>query len=390
MTLRDIKKELIYLTKLLIQTPSFSGQESDIADILVHKMKEFKYDNVIIDDIGNVIGIIKGENTKAPILFTTHMDHVPPGERAKWFFDPFQGLIDGDYIYGCGAADAKGPLVTQLLIKCILNDIGKHGDILVAFTVGEEVGGFGSRYLVRHLDCLPRFAIVGEPSGNELRNGHRGRAILNILVNGKRTHTSRCLPEENVFFICSHLIMNLFRYEWSRSPAGSTSVIPVSCTNESCPLNVTPSWLALKCDCRVIPNQSPDDIVKILEKLLPNNAVVQIENFTFKSYTGLEFQASFHPPFWISPSHPALLTVQAALEKTFKREFPIKPWQFTTDAGIFAEKGIITFGLAPGEETCVHGANERISISDMLNALAYYRNIVKTLANTKLNKLFYA
>lgn len=200
MNLQRIKKELINVTKLLIQTPSFSGQEKDVADILVCKMKQLQYDEVIIDDIGNVIGIIKGKNHKASILFTTHMDHVPPGERAEWLFDPFQGVIEGDYIYGCGAADAKGALATQLFIKLILKNVHEHGDIFVAFTVGEEVGGFGSQYLIKNADLPPpRFAIIGEPSNNELRNGHRGRAIVKILLKGKRTHSSRCLPEENVF-----------------------------------------------------------------------------------------------------------------------------------------------------------------------------------------------
>jgi acetylornithine deacetylase/succinyl-diaminopimelate desuccinylase-like protein len=112
MNAQRIKKELITLTKLLIQTPSPSGHEKDVANIIAHEMKRLQYNEVIIDDIGNVIGIIKGD-----ILFTTHMDHVPPGEREKWLFDPFEGVIEDDYIYGCGAADAKGPLVIQLLRK---------------------------------------------------------------------------------------------------------------------------------------------------------------------------------------------------------------------------------------------------------------------------------
>ena len=33
--------------------------------------------------------------------------------------------------------------------------------------------------------------IVGEPSNNELRIGHRGRAIVKIAIKGKRTHTSK-------------------------------------------------------------------------------------------------------------------------------------------------------------------------------------------------------
>src|SRR5579872_7168272 len=42
------------------------------------------------------------------IVFAGHTDVVPPGEAAKWRFDPFSGAIADGMIWGRGACDMKG------------------------------------------------------------------------------------------------------------------------------------------------------------------------------------------------------------------------------------------------------------------------------------------
>src|SRR5262245_33380756 len=42
------------------------------------------------------------------LLLLTHLDTVPPGDRARWTAtrgDPFQPTRDGDRLYGLGSAD---------------------------------------------------------------------------------------------------------------------------------------------------------------------------------------------------------------------------------------------------------------------------------------------
>ena len=53
------------------------------------------------------------------------------------------------------------------------------GDVYVTGVVQEEVGGLGARYLAQRLRT--DLVLIGEPSSNQLRRGHRGRVELIVL-----------------------------------------------------------------------------------------------------------------------------------------------------------------------------------------------------------------
>jgi putative aminopeptidase FrvX len=44
----------------MIRTPSLPGQENEVAAIISNEMNELGYDEVWTDEVGNVIGRIKG------------------------------------------------------------------------------------------------------------------------------------------------------------------------------------------------------------------------------------------------------------------------------------------------------------------------------------------
>ena len=50
--------DIIRFTQQLIRTKSFTAQEGDLAKLVKRKMMELDYDNVFVDTLGNVIGVI--------------------------------------------------------------------------------------------------------------------------------------------------------------------------------------------------------------------------------------------------------------------------------------------------------------------------------------------
>lgn len=66
--------KLIKFAQELVQIRSFTGDEGKVAKHVREKMQELGYDEVKIDKLGNVIGIIGNGPTK--ILFDGHMDTV--------------------------------------------------------------------------------------------------------------------------------------------------------------------------------------------------------------------------------------------------------------------------------------------------------------------------
>ena len=84
------------------------------------------------------------------ILFYNHYDVQPIEPIELWEQDPFSGNVEGNYIFGRGAADNKGELITR--IKAVEHYLKKTSDVPcnVKFLIeGEEE--IGSIHLKEYL-----------------------------------------------------------------------------------------------------------------------------------------------------------------------------------------------------------------------------------------------
>ena len=93
-------ERMIEFCQRLVQTPSLPGEEEAVAKLIKKEMESLKYDEVWIDEIGNVIGRIKGRRRGPSVMFTAHMDQVDIGDPSLWEYPPFSGTIASGYIHG--------------------------------------------------------------------------------------------------------------------------------------------------------------------------------------------------------------------------------------------------------------------------------------------------
>lgn len=382
--MRTIYERMVSFCKELISIPSLSGKEGEAADFVLNMLKLLKCDEVWRDDVGNIVAKIAATNQALPsILFTSHLDHVDPGNFQEWPYDPYSGDSDEIYIYGVGASDAKGAIATQVFIPYLLKRFHiKHGDIFLAFVVCEENGGLGTRKLLEYLK--PEFAIMGEASANELRNGNRGRALIKIHIPGEKKHASMAQVEETAIFRGGQCIVTLKNLSFKKTRLGPTICIPTKFLTENNESNVTPSYCEIILDCRLAGNETEQTIIQRLKYVLPNFAKVELMVNRVTTYTNKLFVLeNLQPPFWISSNHPLILEVKKELEKHLKKKIPVKPWRFTTDCGFFAQERIPIVGFSPGEEQYAHTNRDRIKIALMKEALDSYPIIIRAINKIK-------
>jgi acetylornithine deacetylase/succinyl-diaminopimelate desuccinylase-like protein len=133
----------------------------------------------------NLVAFVEGaDRTAAPLLLNTHLDTVPPGDAALWTKcggNPFEASIDGDRIYGLGAADTKLDFLAKALAlaKC-----GRpRRDVWLVGSFGEEHGLVGAKELAAS-GLLPRNAIamVGEPSQLKVITAHKGLMVFEMAM----------------------------------------------------------------------------------------------------------------------------------------------------------------------------------------------------------------
>ena len=58
----QLLSDCVDFTQRLIQTPSMSHEEAQIAELVAAEMRKLKFEDVEIDGIGNVSGRIRGQN----------------------------------------------------------------------------------------------------------------------------------------------------------------------------------------------------------------------------------------------------------------------------------------------------------------------------------------
>ncbi|HJR49030.1 MAG TPA: M20/M25/M40 family metallo-hydrolase, partial [Nitrososphaeraceae archaeon] len=115
------------------------------------------------DDDSSANPIVYGEaKSKAnpngkTILFYNHYDVQPEDPIELWDKDPFSGKVEGNYIFGRGASDDKGELITR--IKAVEYFLKMTGDVPcnVKFIVEgeEEIGSKNiSQYLTQYKDMF--------------------------------------------------------------------------------------------------------------------------------------------------------------------------------------------------------------------------------------------
>ncbi|KAJ3579533.1 hypothetical protein NPX13_g1039 [Xylaria arbuscula] len=175
------KTEVIELLKTLMNIESTSEQELEIGEYLAKYIqgRGFTAERIAIapgSTRHNVYAYL-GQERKAKLLVTAHMDTVPP-------HIPFS--IDGDVIRGRGACDDLGPMVAQIFAVEELRAEGKlkDGDVSYLWVVGEEKGGPGM-IAANDMGLTWEAGLFAEPTEMKIAKGHKGNLVFEIVAHGK-------------------------------------------------------------------------------------------------------------------------------------------------------------------------------------------------------------
>jgi putative selenium metabolism hydrolase len=128
-------------------------------------------------------------------------------------------------------------------------------------------------------------------------------------------------------------------------------------------------------DRRLTWGETRELAVKQVEKLVKGmNANVKVLEYKEKAYTGLEYGMEKYYPTWKIPEdHEAVQKGVTVYEKLFGKKPDIGKGTFSTNGvtinGIY---GIPVIGFGPGNEELAHAPNEKVPVSDLVAASAFY------------------
>jgi succinyl-diaminopimelate desuccinylase len=132
----------------------------------------------------SLIATVPGRDpAAAPLVFNTHLDTVPPGDTTLWTAcggEPTRPQIEGDRIYGLGAADTKLDFAAKVMA---LAGLQPRRTVWLIGSFGEERGLLGAKEMAtRHLLPERGLAYVGEPSGLTVVTAHKGLIVFELEI----------------------------------------------------------------------------------------------------------------------------------------------------------------------------------------------------------------
>lgn len=377
----------------LVRIPSLSGREGEVAKRVLEEMEALGYDEVRLDRLGNVIGIVKGTAGGPPVMLNCHMDVVAEGDPGQWEHPPFSGRVEGGFLHGRGSMDIKGPLAVQTYAGAALKG-SAPGDVIVAHTVYEERGGWGMEDLLARKEVRPTAVIIGEATQGDITTGHRGRAEVEVVLRGVAGHASAPDRALNALDLVPAVLAALKAMAAGQphDPVlGAASLAPTAIDVLPESRNVIPDEVVVAVDWRVLPHSTDETLLasvrRALDEALPMvpsgmEVGVRMATETQTSYTGVSDRRNlFTPGFLMDAGDPL---VQEAARAVGRREgggmAEIRPWTFATDGGwSMGVFGIPTLGFAAGEERFAHTNRERWELGEAAWAFSRHSDLILAL-----------
>lgn len=330
----------------IVDIPSVTGDEAAVAARVGADLEAAGFGVEYDEAAPGRPNLIARAGSEPPrVWFCTHLDTVPPF---------FPSTETGTHIGGRGACDAKGMLAAMVFAASRLRKEGVSGFGL-AFTVGEEVDSAGAIQLERRGPARfgsdpshPLHLVVGEPTEGVMASGHKGTLRVRITARGKAAHSAYPEAGDSAIHRLLALIASLESLDWGRSDLLGPATLNVGLISGGVAGNVFAPSAEATLYWRLVGESVPAR--RRLAEILAAD-----ENLSWE-----------------------LVGENDAVFCRTLPGFPVAPMSYSTDIPFMPSWGTPLL-IGPGSIHDAHSADERVLKSDLVDAVAYYQGIARTL-----------
>jgi len=347
---------------LKFYTPSL--REKNLADFLADKCDDLGFRDIHTDDVGNIIAT-KGSGSPK-ILLCGHMDTVPGRIRVR---------KEGDYLFGRGSSDAKGPLIAMLFAAASAQE--KTGTVIFVGAVDEEGNATGIKSLTKDKPDVD-YAIFGEPSGtNQITIGYKGRIAINLKINVEDSaHASAPWLAKNAIHESSlfvNEIKNVLESGQENKKKGMMLTATLTEIKGGLSHNVTPRECDSTLDIRIPVGISCKSVEEKISKAVQEiSKKQQVEAF----YSIIDETE----PFEAEHSSPLVRALTLGILDIEKNRPTLIRKTGTGDMNVIGNKlsiPVVTYG--PGDPHAAHTIDEKISIDEYLRGIEVLKRTIQHL-----------
>jgi putative selenium metabolism hydrolase len=390
----DHRGDCIEFLQDIVAIPSATtvGEDEEaVARRIEAEMGTLGYDDVFVDEFGNVHGVIEGR-TEGAVMLNSHIDTVGCGDRDKWDRDPYAAEIDDGTMYGLGTADMKCAMASMVYGGGALASLDRRPehDVYVTGELMEEVSeGHAMKYVDREMAVDWEAVVIGEASEMDVKRGHRGRCELKIELGGASCHASA--PERGINPLY-HAAAVIEHIEQRNEETGDHDFLgegTVAATNvevDTPSNNAVPAAATVYVDRRLTIGEDEDtahaelqDAVDAATEEYGDEVDASVETLSFDrpTWTGYEMESKKYYPTWLlEEDHDLVSDTHAVADAVLDGDVEIRKWTFSTSGNYtMGVAGIPTIGFGPSREEWAHAANERVDVEDVVRACDVYAGL---------------
>jgi acetylornithine deacetylase/succinyl-diaminopimelate desuccinylase-like protein len=427
---RQLLEELVAINTTEAAGSTTEASEAMRAHLLAAGFAE--EDVVVVEPVprkGNLIARLRGSNRELrPILLLAHID-VVAADPADWTLPPFELIERDGMFFGRGTADNKDEAAIYVanLIRMKREGFVPERDIMVALTADEEGGpDNGVIWLLENRrDLIDAEYALNEGGGGVLDNATKVSNAVQASEKKYQNYTFEATNEgghssqprpDNAIYDLAHALTRISQHRFPArlnevtreyflrtaplvdAETGAAMQAIVRNTRDSAALavldqdprnssmlrttcvatllsgghapNALPQRARANVNCRILPDESPDDVLAALQRAAGDGVTVTADGRAIDS-----------PP---SPLDPRVLGPIEQVTREMWGDIPVIPTMSTgaTDGLYLRNAGIPVYGVSGlfYGLTYAHGMNERIPVQAFYEGQEFLYRLVKLLA----------
>jgi acetylornithine deacetylase/succinyl-diaminopimelate desuccinylase-like protein len=432
---REIYKEMVE-----IKSGYTTGTTTPIAEAAARRLKAAGFPDAdifiggAIPTKANLVVRYHGTGGRRPILLLAHTD-VVEAKREDWSMDPFTLTERDGYFYGRGTGDDKAQAAVWIanLIRYKREGFRPDRDIIVALTADEEGGGpyNGVQWLLQNhrslIDadfCLNEGgwgeSVGGKRLSNDVQVSEKYVVNYRLEVRNKGGHSSLPVPDNAIYHLAgaldrlskfgfplkTNLVTQAYFAAMSsieegairndlakaaESDAAAMERVARAATSWNATLRTTcvatqleaghaknalPQLAAATVNCRVLPEETVDDVTKTLKRVIADDQVdVRVDGAVENG-----------PP---SPMRDDVLTPIRAVTQAMWPGVRAVPMMVmgATDGLYLRAAGIPSYGVQgffyDRDDIRFHGQDERLKVQSFYEGQTFLYELVKRLTSPR-------
>lgn len=396
------RQELVDLAVTMGNIYSPTGREGEMIRFVENWMNDHEFNPRLIGPMperSNVMGRLGGSGGGLTLAFNSHMDVTLGKDERHRLKQPdqpvyYQSWIEGDFIFGNGVVNDKGPMAAWMIACEALRKSGleRKGDILLCSVVGEighepvdEFEGidyigkdFSTQFLLNHGGSAD-LAIVAEATNFQAGWVEAGKAFFKVVIEaGPSKYTPYVEHGEdgdagNAIVAAAKFINSFEQWakeyeENNRTEYRGGTVVPkagIGAIRGGLPYLIIrpPEVCSLFIDVRLTPGMNPLDVKEDLTRLLRQTGLEgRIELYLHRP--GYEAQEVDNLLSGLKKAHGYMMDD----DMVHPPEPPITSmWR---DLNVYAQFGIPAVTYGPGGGT--GGGINSLRIPDLMKAAQIY------------------